>query len=66
MKVYTVVWSDQNMYSSWDRRKHSKVYTSLTQAKAALTRRRNQSGPECRVTGVILESEINWTPWDGK
>lgn len=66
MKVYTVVWSDQNMYSSWDRRKHSKVYTSLTQAKAALTRRRNTFRTPSNVTGVILESEINWTPWDGK
>ena len=62
MKIYTVVWSDGG-----PNQKH-KVYMRLSDAKSKITTRVN--GHWFRkylpnASAVILESEINWTPWDG-
>ncbi len=63
MKVYTVVWSDGG-----PDQKH-KVYLRLSDAKTKITTRTNGywfKELNSNASGVILESEINWTPWDGK
>lgn len=65
MKIYTVVWSDRGpkQLDSY----HTKFYTAPAPAKAQITRRFTRCWkPDETVSAFILESEINWTPWEGK